>query len=154
MKVNLKSGFTFLELIIVIGVATLLSYIILSSLITFRKNQALEKDTEIVVQLLAQARNQTLSSKNATVYGVHFTAPIVTLFVGSSYVAGTPTNEDVNLSSTDTILTINLTGGGSDVIFQRLSGETAQNGTVVVSSPGISRTKTVTIYKTGLAESQ
>ncbi len=148
-----KRGFTLIELLIVIGVTVLLCAIILSTLIGFRKNQALEKDTEIVIQLLNQARAQTVSSKGATVYGVHFTAPQVVLFTGSTYVSGSITNQVVDLTSTDTILTISLAGGGSDVIFQRLTGQTSQNGTVVISSPGISRTKTVTIYKTGVVDS-
>ncbi len=149
----IKRGFTIIELLIVISVTILLSGIVLSSLIGFRKNQALEKDTEIVVQLLNQARNQTISSKGAIAYGVHFTAPQVVLFRGASFVSGSSTNQVTNLTSTDTILTIILAGGGTDVIFQRLTGETTQNGTVVISSPGISRTKTVTIYKTGVVDS-
>ena len=153
MKPRLKSGFTILELAIVIAIMATLSAIIISTFISFRKNQALEKDTEIVVQVLEQARNQTLSSKNSSVYGVHFTAPKITLFKGSSYVANDSNNQDFVLSSTDTILTISLAGGGSDIVFNRLTGETTQNGTIVVSSPGLSRTKTVTIYKTGVVES-
>ena len=153
MKPRLKSGFTILELAIVIAIMATLSAIIISTFISFRKNQALEKDTEIVVQVLEQARNQTLSSKNSSVYGVHFTAPKITLFKGSSYVANDSNNQDFVLSSTDTILTISLTGAGVDVIFNRLTGETSQDGTVTVSSPGLSRTKTVTIYKTGVVES-
>ena len=153
MKPRLKSGFTILELAIVIAIMATLSAIIISTFISFRKNQALEKDTEIVVQVLEQARNQTLSSKNSSVYGVHFTAPKITLFKGSSYVANDSNNQDFVLSSTDTILTISLTGAGVDVVFNRLTGETSQDGTITVSSPGLSRTKTVTIYKTGVVES-
>ncbi len=154
MKIKSNSGFTLIELIVVLIIIFVLSLIILTTFTNFRKNQALEKDTELVVQVLRQARNQTLSSKNSTVYGVHFTAPQVTLFTGGVYSSGDINNQNYTLSSTDTILTISLTGGGSNVVFQRLSGETTQNGTVVVSSPGISKTKTVTIYRTGLVESQ
>ena len=150
---RLKSGFTILELALVVAIIAVLSVIVINTFINFRKNQALEKDTEIVVQVLEQARNQTLSSKNSSVYGVHFTAPKITLFKGSSYVANDSNNRDFVLSSTDTILTIFLTGAGVDVIFNRLTGETSQDGTVTVSSPGLSRTKTVTIYKTGVVES-
>ena len=145
-------GFSAAELIVSLAIMFVLAGIILSAFISFRKTQSLTIDTETVIEVLRQARNQTLSSKNSTVYGVHMTAPKITLFTGSTYSSGAGTNQDFTLSSTDTILTISLTGGGSDVVFQRLTGETSQNGTVVVSSPGLSQTKTITIYKTGLVE--
>lgn len=154
MKFNLKSGFTYVELVIVLAIIALLIGIFMSTFITFRKNQALIMDTDTVVGLLRQARNQSLSSKNSYSYGVHFSAPKVTIFTGPTYSSSATDNEDFTLSSTDTILTIGLNGGGSDVVFNRLTGETSQNGTVVISSPGIPETKTVTIYKTGLVVSQ
>lgn len=154
MKFNHKSGFTLIELIMVIAIMALLFGIFLGTFVKFRKNQALAMDTDTVISLLRQARNQTLSSKNSASYGVHFTAPKVTIYTGPTYSSGATDNQDFTLSSTDTILTITLSGGGSDVLFNRLTGETSQNGTVVISSPGISETKTVTIYKTGLVESQ
>jgi len=44
-----------------------------------------------------------------------------------------------------------LAGGGVDVIFQRLTGETVQSGTVTMALvASTTRTKTVTIYGTGL----
>ena len=145
-------GFTAGELIVSLAIMFVVAGIVMSAFINFRKTQSLSIDTETVIEVLRQARNQTLSSKNSTVYGVHLTAPKITLFTGATYSSGASTNQDYNLSSTDTILTISLNGGGSDVIFQRLSGVTAQNGTVIVSSPGLSQTKTITIYKTGLIE--
>lgn len=153
-KNNKSFGFSAAELLVVLSIITVLSLVIITSFVTFRKNQALVFDTDTVVGVLRQARNQTLSSKNSTNYGVHFTAPKVTIFTGSTYNSNAADNQDFVLSSTDTILTISLNGGGSDVVFSRLSGETSQYGTVVVSSPGVSETKTVTIYKTGLVESQ
>ncbi len=105
------------------------------------------------MEILNQARNLTLLSKNATVYGVHFASPDYVLFTGSSYSSSDPNNQIFTLSSPDTVLTLSLTGGGSEVVFKRLSGETTQDGTITVSSPGISKTKTVTIYKTGLVKS-
>jgi type II secretory pathway pseudopilin PulG len=155
IKISQKSkGFTVIELLVVFSIMVLLFGIIVSTFFSFRKNQSLALDTQTVVSLLRQARNQTLSSKNSTVYGVHFSSPQAVLFVGSTYSSSDPLNETFNLSSTDTILTITLTGGGNDVIFQRLTGETNQNGTIVISAPGLSQTKTVTIYKTGLVDSQ
>ena len=154
MKLSFKSGFTLVELLVSLAIMLVLAVIVFNTFTTFRRNQALNMDTDIVVEVLRQARNQTLSSKNSSVYGVHFASQKITLFVGASYVENNSTNQDFVLSSSDTVLTTSLAPSGSDVVFNRLTGETVNFGTVVVSSTGISKTKTVTIYKTGLTESQ
>jgi prepilin-type N-terminal cleavage/methylation domain-containing protein len=149
-----KKGFTLIELLIGLSILSILTAIIFTTFVSFKKNQALEKDTEAIVEILQQARSQTLSSQNSSQYGIHFAAPKITLFAGSVYSAGDASNQDFVLSSTDTILSINIVGGGSETIFNRLTGETNQNGTIIVSSGDISKTKTITIYKTGLVETQ
>ena len=154
LKRNNTSAFTIVELLIVLAILSLLVTLSLSTIVSFGKNQSLALDTQTVVSALRQARSQTLSSKGSLAYGVHFSAPKVTLYTGPTYTVGSSSNEAFLLSSTDTILTISLTGGGTDVLFNRLSGDTAQDGTIVISSPSLSETKIVTIYKTGLIQSQ
>lgn len=154
MNLKLTKGFTLIELLMVMGVMGVIGAIVFTSFLKLRDTQALSKDTETIVAVLREARNQTLSSKNASVYGVHFSATSTVFFVGSTYSAGAATNKTYPLNSGDNILTISLAGGGSDVVFQRLSGETSQNGTVVISSSKLSYTKSVVIYKTGVTEVQ
>ena len=153
MMTKLKSGLSIVEFLVILSIIFLLSALVLNTFIDLRKYQSLKKDTEIIVEVLNQARSQTISSLGSTQYGVHMASSKVTLFSGSSYDPASTTNKDYPLSSTDTILTITLAGGGSDVIFQRLSGETLQDGTIVISSPTTSKTESVTIYKTGIVES-
>jgi prepilin-type N-terminal cleavage/methylation domain-containing protein len=154
MRKNLRSGFSILEMLVVLTILSLVTIIIVNVFASFRKSQALDKDTETIVEVLRQARSQTISSINASQYGVRITSSKATLFTGATYSSSATTNQDFLLQPTDTIVTISLTGGGSDVVFNRISGETGQYGTVVISSPTSSRTKTVTIYKTGLVEVQ
>ena len=154
MKSSFQKGFTLLELSIVLAILTVLLVIVLSTFISFRKNQALQNDTDTIVEVLSQARSQTLLSQNSSQYGVHLTSSKATLFVGTVYDSSSSSNKDFNLTPTDTIVTISLTGGGVDVIFDKLSGQTSQSGTIVISSPSTSRIKTVTIYKTGIVETQ
>jgi len=153
MKLKNKKGFTTLEILIVLSIMSILTAIVFSAFINVRKNQALAIDTSTIVEVLRQARSQTLSSYSSSRYGVRLSSVKVTLFAGSSYNPNDSANKDFILNSSDTILTITLVGGGSDVLFDRLTGETSQNGTVVLSSPSTGETKTVTIYKTGLVES-
>ncbi len=145
-------GFSIIEILIVLGIMAILTGITFSVFSSVKKAQALEKDRDSIIEVLRQARSQTLSSKNASQYGVHITSSQITLFTGTSYSVGNSSNQDFILQGSDTIVTISLTGGGSDVVFNRLTGETNQNGTITISSPSTSQTKTVTIYKTGLVE--
>lgn len=154
LKKRFERGFTLVELLIVMAIMAVLTTIVFSSFLSFRDSQALSKDTDNIVSMLRQAREQTLSSKNSSVYGVHFSATSTTLFVGNTYSISTTTNKTFVLNGSDSILTVSLNGGGSDTVFRRLSGETSQNGTVTISSPRLTNTKTITIHKTGLVEVQ
>ena len=148
-------GASLVELLIVIGVIALLSA---TSYVTYKNmnvSKALDTDTLHVLAELQQARSLTLSSKNADVYGVHFAASDVTLFQGATYAAGAGTNIVTSLNSAVTISSTTLAGGGSDVIFQRLTGETAQSGTVTLSLVASSSVKkTIQIYGTGIVDVQ
>jgi prepilin-type N-terminal cleavage/methylation domain-containing protein len=145
------SGLTLVEILVVISILGILTAISLTSFVTLRKSEGLKKDTETVIEILRQARAQTLSSKDGQTYGVHLATSTATLFSGSSYSSTTPTNLVFNFNNTDTIQTVSLVGGGSDVVFKRLTGETNQSGTILFSSPSVSMTKTIVIYKTGVA---
>lgn len=154
-KTNIKNrGFSFVEIMIVIGIIVLVAGIILSGFVSFRKSQTLVLDTQAIISALNQARNQTLLSKDSSVYGVHFTSNTATIFTGSTYSSNSPSNENINLYTPDISITSTLSGGGSDVVFNRLTGETSKNGTITINSPSFNQTKTVTIYKTGLIDSQ
>lgn len=149
----MKKGFTLFELLVVIAIIGILVTIIVTALPRFGKVQALDRDAEVVMEILHQAHSQTLSSHNDTQYGVHVGSNTLTLFTGGTYSAGASSNQVFTLQTSGVVLTPTLTGGGSDVVFKRLSGETTQDGTIVISSPTISGTKTVTIYRTGIITS-
>jgi prepilin-type N-terminal cleavage/methylation domain-containing protein len=145
-------GFTIIEILITLAILAIIVALLVNSFQLFSKHQEINKDADIVIEALEEARTNTLASQNASQYGVHFATSSVTIFAGSTYVAGASTNVSPSLTSSATVLTRTLTGGGNDVVFQRLTGETAQNGTIGISSPNTTRTRTVTIYKTGLIE--
>ena len=151
---TIKKGFTLSEVLVVLGMLSVISVVVFSIFITFRKSQSLDLDVETIVETLNQARSQTLSSYNGSVYGVHFIYPKIILFTGNTYSANDSLNKEILLNASNVTLTTSLVGGGSDVIFNRLTGSTAQSGTIVLSAPSISKTKTINIYSTGLIETQ
>jgi prepilin-type N-terminal cleavage/methylation domain-containing protein len=147
-----KNGFTLIELVIVLAIIAILSAIVVTGFSSFRNAQAFDRDVEMIVSFLNEARTQTLSSKNASAYGVHFASTAATLFTAPTYTSGAEGNKEYVFLGHDTMLTLSLTGGANEIVFERLTGETDQNGTIVVSSAASGRTKTITIHETGLVE--
>lgn len=147
-----RNGFTLLEILIIVAIMAVLVGVTVATFVSFRNAQTLDRDTDAIVSALREARSQTLVSQNASVYGVHLASSTVTLFTGSSYSAGTASNVVTNLTSTNIISTLTLTGNGTDIVFKRLTGETDQDGTLVLKSSATNNARTVTVYKTGLIE--
>lgn len=138
---------------IVVAIVVILAALVANPFIGFRNQQALSGAAEEILSVLQQVRVKTLTAEGGSQYGVHFSSNQVTIFAGAIYNPGNPANQSSDLSSAVTISNINLTGGGSDVIFQKLTGVTSQSGTIVVAlSSDASETKTVTINGNGISD--
>jgi prepilin-type N-terminal cleavage/methylation domain-containing protein len=148
-------GFTLLELLVAIAIAAILFAITVSGFRNLREETNLPLAVDDAVSYLQDARARTLSSEGATVYGVHFETGMFVFFIGPTYTAGAPTNKERDLPPTVTISSYSFSGGGDEVIFKRLTGETDNSGTVtfqLTSDP--SHTRTIDINLTGFATIQ
>jgi prepilin-type N-terminal cleavage/methylation domain-containing protein len=149
-----NQGFTLIELLAVVAIIGVLVAVVISSLSTFRSRQALKNTTDDIISLINDARVKTISSVNSTNYGVHIESARLVEFSGATFVNGSSSNRQIDIDSSVTIPSsggINLSGGGSDVIFTRLSGDTSNYGTIVVQlSSNSSVKKTITINQTGV----
>jgi len=155
MGTSSDRGVSLVETIVVIAVVSVLFAMAFGAFNTLNSGKALETDALRVALELQEARSLTVSSKDAQQYGVHFASSSVTRFEGASFVAGSPANVTTALNQAVIVSSTTLSGGSVDVVFKRLSGETAQSGTVVLSLAASSTIlKTIMIYKTGVAEVQ
>lgn len=130
----------------------LVAAIVVSAFAGYGQNEALEKNATVVASILRQAQLETLGSKDAVAYGVHLEETKAILFKGI-YSSTDPFNRAYNFHPSIKISTVSLTGGGSDVVFERLLGTTANSGTVVFEKkedPAAQRT--ITIKATGLVD--
>ncbi len=133
--INYNKGFTFIELLIVIAIIGILSLITIPNLSNFRKEQALKNTTENVITLLDKAQSDSLSSLNSNNYGVHFASNYMVYFVGSTFSNTNPNNKKVDFEPGVAIPLnggINLNGGGSNIIFPRLTGNVVGYGTIIL----------------------
>ncbi len=142
-------GYTLIEIILAVAIGTILMGLTVTAFKSVATSQSVDKSAEIVVSTLNEARSLTLSSKEASSYGVHLTTSDVTLFKGSTYVSGLSTNQVRSINRGTSISNITLLGGGSDVIFTRLTGGTSHTGTLVVKNTASTTSKTITISGTG-----
>ena len=148
-----QKGMTLLEILIVISIGAFLITTSFSSFFSLSKREVLRGEAFQVLSVITRARSQTLASKNDTQYGVHLATSSITMFSGSAYVANNSGNIVIKLNSAVSIATTTLSGSGSDIIFNRLSGTTSQYGTTTISLvKDTAQYKMIVIYSTGIAE--
>lgn len=144
-----QKGASVIEILVVLLVLGLLIAITVPSFISFRKNQSIQNTTNSIVSLLQEARTKTLASYNSTFYSVYFDTNSATLFTGGTYSSSDPTNKVVLYDSPVVLQSITVSGGGSNISFDRLKGTTSQSGTIVVGIPG-GNTKTISVSSSGI----
>jgi prepilin-type N-terminal cleavage/methylation domain-containing protein len=139
-----QRGFTALEILIVIAILGILVAVIFPPLINFRRSSVLNVETQEMVTLINKARLSSMSSKGDVQYGVHFATTSITIFQGATYVFGATGNEEHVFDPT-------VNGGGTDVLFQRITGATDQNATTTLSVvANTSASSTVVVRSSGV----
>ena len=147
-----KKGFTVIEILIVISVLGLLSLITLGFFVDYRRSQGTTQDVELISSLLYKARSDAVSSNGSSDYGVHFASSTATTFKGTTYNALDVNNQTFSLTSGNFLSIISLTSGGRDVVFNKLTGEAIQSGSLTLTDPD-GGVKVITVYPTGLVQS-
>lgn len=122
-----NQGITLIEVVISLGIMTVLVTVILSGLLALRSESNITSTTDQVISALQLARSRALASVNEESYGVHLEGDRYVLFTGTTYNTGEAANEVHVLDNRLEIANISI-GGGNDVIFDRLIGTTSQAG--------------------------
>ncbi len=151
LKLRINAGFTLLELLVAVGIMSLIGGAIMGAFGQYRTQQSKEGAAETVLAALSQAHLDTMSSKNDSAYGVNFKSNEVIYYKGVVYPGdGAVGNVHYALPNSIEIANISLAGGTTTVLFKRLTGATDNFGTVdvrVKSNPTDSLT--VKINQTG-----
>lgn len=150
VRLNQK-GYTLVEMIVGVAIIVILVAILSRGFVEYRRSQVVVNSATEVIALLEEARALTANSKDAARYGVHFETTKAVLFK-NSYSAGGPGNEEYLLDPMTQISAITLSGGGAELLFERLTGEATKSGTVAVALADGSKQKIITIRITGIAE--
>lgn len=149
-----NAGFLLIQLVIVLVVITIISSIVVLNLSNFSEAQQLNNNVDEVTALVNEARSRTLLGEATNYYGVHLEDTKAVLFPGPSYSDGAVGNKKIVLNTAIEIESISLAGGGSDIIFTQLTGDTSQYGTFIMKR--VSTTagqKTLSVSKSGIVSS-
>lgn len=143
-----NSGFSLLELLIVLAIMAFVARIITLSLVSFNSDQSVDKTTLTLLAVLDSAQSTARASKNAANQGVRIYSNQIVAFEGTY---GTK-NSTTTLSSLVTIST--STGIGTDIIFQNLTGfTTSASGTITISQKNNpAKNQVIQVYTTGIIE--
>lgn len=149
----IERGFTVLEIVFAIAIMTIVVTIVALTFNKINNNQALDHAVESVVSVLNEARSLTLSAKSGMQYGVNIQGSQVVRFAGSSYFSGDANNVVFPINNRVGIRNISLTGGGSSIVFTRLTGATSQTGTFEIYLTEATTTyETIAVTATGVIE--
>ena len=150
-----NKGFTILEILLALFILTLAVTVVTFSFSKLNSKHALDKSATLVVSILDEARSLTLSSKDNSQYGVHFEDSRLVLFKGPTYSTSDVSNIATELNFLVGLRVITLSGGGTSVVFKRLTGSTDQAGTLELFLKATPETfRTVTVSSTGIIESE
>ncbi len=129
-----------IELIVVIGIFTSLLFISIPSYLTIRENVALKNESFEITSALRKAQNDAIVSKSGKKHGVRFAADGMSFSV---FEESGPTIVEHRFVKGIKI----YEGAGTEVVFNRLTGQTASATITVGLSSG--KQKDIMIDETG-----
>lgn len=144
-----RGGFTLLEVVIVVAILALIGATALVSFSNSRRVRDLTTSGGNVLSVLRLAQSKALASEDNSQWGVKLETGQFILFRGTSFASATST-KSYSLPIAIEIANINLSGGGQEVVFKKLTGTTDQSGTFDVRISGSSaNTFSITIDGSG-----
>ena len=155
-KIKNNSGFTLIESLIVLGIFMLIAVIAIPAYRNFQKQADLINTTEAIINILRLTQSKTLTSEQASQWGVHFSSSEYTLFKGADYaLRNSSFDKNYTVPNLVEIHEISLEGSGSDVVFERITGQTNQFGSISLRlKSNVLETKTIVIELSGQIFSQ
>lgn len=148
-----NKGITLIEILVALAILIFIIGLVFVGYRYFERNTELEVSAQKIVSVLKTAQTKALASEDDSPYGVHFEENQYVLFKGEIYWVGAEDNKFNQLSSRLRITEISLNGENSDIIFQKISGQTEQYGVIILSSVSHPESlKTISIHSSGQVE--
>ena len=151
-KISNSNGFTFTEILITIGLFSIIFAIIFVSMVRPKAYASLESTEDLIYITVKEAQNLAMKGP-ASSFGVHFEQNKFVLFQSTTYNSGDSNNLETTLEPNLSIESISLPTN-TDIIFSQLSGEVqglslGTSGSFVLRETNTNETRTFTITSLG-----
>lgn len=141
----MRSGFTLLELLLVVGIIGILSTSIVLNGLGYRNRQALDLAAQQMAASIRDAQNRSVSQQDGLAWGVYFnnvsSTDSYTVFSGGSYSASE--NRFVTPLDSPVEFTIPSAGTTSSIVFAQVSGLPSTSTSVTITNGSASTTITI-----------
>lgn len=155
MRNKKQKGFSLIEMIIVLAVGAVLVTSVVVSFSSFRNSKIVDVSADQILSVINEARVKTVSSEDYSRFGVRLEANRAVFFKGDIFTESDPSNRETPLSSLVEISDLSLNGGGTDIVFQKLTGKTSNYGSLRVRLKSDNdKYKTISVKSTGIANIQ
>ncbi|MEO8785421.1 MAG: type II secretion system protein [Candidatus Saccharimonadales bacterium] len=140
-----SAGFTLLEMILVMGIITIIMAVSVPLYASLSNRNQLQVSVSLLAQDLYQAQANSRAQLNDSAWGVAFNGQTITLFQGNSY-ASRSSSQDVNYVVPSAI----KMSGDSQVVYSRLYG--LPTATANFSLSGAGQTMPLAVNSKGMVE--
>lgn len=120
-----QSGFTFIEVLLVIGLLGLLAALAIPFYQSFQVTSELDNTTHEIISTLREAQSKAMASQGWQAWGVHFANREFILFQGSAYNPADPVNRATAVPGV-----LSIDAEHKDVIFSAVNGTTSTMGKI------------------------
>lgn len=157
LRLTQRAGFTLVELLLVMGITSILLGVVTVNLLRPQTKSALDASVLVLVSDLKQQQMKAMVGQSdgqptSTSHGIHIGGSNYTLFQGTSYSSGAVSNFGVTLHPA---VTASSTFTGSQIIFSRVTGEVLNfasgNNTITLQSIQDANQRTITLNRYGVA---
>lgn len=129
-----KKAFTILEMLLVVAILAITASAAIFSLTNFIQATQLDNKRDEVIQVLRKAQSNATMRVKDSQWGVYFDVKNqeFTFFKGSSYGVDTTYDQTYTFPGNVLLQNISLNGGGDEVIFKKVTGETDHYGSLEI----------------------
>lgn len=117
---NRAHGFTLIEIMIAMGIASILFAISLPITFEFYQNYQIASERDTVLSLLREARSQAMINLGNTNHGLYISPTAYTVFQGTSYATRSTALDQTHPRTKAITIT-----GSTEIIFNARSGQTS-----------------------------
>ncbi|MFA6253269.1 MAG: hypothetical protein WCV69_03320 [Patescibacteria group bacterium] len=150
-----RSGLTYIELLTVLAIFSLISMLSFSAYSNWQKEVTLVNSTDELKSTISLAQAKAIAAADNKNWGVHLAIDQYVLFSGSFYDEANPDNKikdlrGVKILNPETSLSDGAGNFGADVVFSKYTGQTTNIGQItVVANSDSTKTKVITIQDNG-----